>query len=325
MVTTIKDKKILVTGGSGFIGTNLVSYFVERGAVVLNFDRRAPLDQSRLTNWVEGDLCDEWGIAAVVDDFRPNFVAHLAARTDLDGVSLANYRVNSGGTQNLIEAVRSIDSVRRILFTSSMLVSGAGHTPQGLDDCRPTTIYGESKLQMERFIHRSVLAKEWSIIRPTSIWGPWFGEPYRNFFDLVVKGMYVHPGRRACTKTYGFVGNSVRQMESLLTAPADVVHQKTFYIGDAPPLDISVWADQVRRAHCGRKCRRLPYAGMLLLAGFGDLLKMAGIHFPMTSFRLKNMTSDNVFDLEHLIAVTGAPHFATEEGIRATLDWLVGH
>jgi nucleoside-diphosphate-sugar epimerase len=325
MKNIIKKKKVLVTGGSGFIGTNLVNYFLKQGLEIINFDQQPPRDSKCLSAWVEGDLCRPSEIARVVDDFRPNYLVHLAARTDLHGSNIADYEVNFSGTQNLIDAVNRIGGVERILFTSSMLVSGPGHTPRGLEDCKPTTLYGESKVKMERLIHKANLATQWSIVRPTSIWGPWFGEPYRNFFDLVLKGMFIHPGRRACIKTYGFVGNSVRQLESLLTAPAEDVNRRTFYIGDAPPLDISVWADQIRRTYCGRKCWSLPYICAALMASVGDVLKKAGIHFPLTSFRLNNMTTDNVFDLDHLVAVTNVPPVSNEEAIRMTLDWLADH
>ena len=168
-----------------------------------------------------------------------------------------------------------------------MLVSGPGRTPQGIDDCTPTTPYGASKLEMEKLIHRSEINCDWVIFRPTSIWGPWFGEPYRNFFDIVLKGIFIHPGHKACTKTYGFVGTSIRQLEALMTAPRHLVQGKCFYIGDCPPLNISQWADQIRFAQTGRTNIRLPYCLMVLLALAGDALKIARIKFPMTSFRLR--------------------------------------
>ena len=56
------------------------------------------------------------------------------------------------------------------------------------------------------------------IIRPTSIWGPWFGEPYDKFFHIVLKRMYFHMGEKACRKTYGYIDNVIYQIESILRA-----------------------------------------------------------------------------------------------------------
>ena len=92
-------------------------------------------------------------------------------------------------------------------------------------------IYGKSKVEMEKCILRSGLNFPWVIIRPTSIWGPWFGEPYNNFFHFVLRKMFVHPGNMGCEKTYGYIGNSVFQILKLLEIEDEsLVKGKTFYI-----------------------------------------------------------------------------------------------
>jgi nucleoside-diphosphate-sugar epimerase len=318
----LNSRKVFVTGGSGFIGTNLVEHLLLGGAEVLNFDRNVPANPDHAGYWTRGRVGDMETLDAAIRDFRPEYIVHLAARTDLLGRQLNDYQENITGAENLIRSVTALGGVERILFTSSMLVSGPGKTPVGLDDCLPDSPYGQSKLQMERVIHEAHLPAEWLIVRPTSIWGPWFGEPYRNFFDIVMKGRFLHPGNRACTKTYGFVGNSVRQIEALITAPKELVQGKTFYLGDSPPLNISRWADQIRVACHDRVNNHLPYCAFSALGLIGDFLKLAGIKFPMTSFRLRNMTTNNEHDLRHLEAVAGKPHFNAEDGIRMTLEWL---
>lgn len=54
----------------------------------------------------------------------------------------------------------------------------------------------------------------------------------------------------------------------------------------------------------------------------GDLLKIIGISFPMTSFRLKNMTTDNIIDLSATYKIAPNPPFTRIEGIKETLQWL---
>jgi hypothetical protein len=57
-------------------------------------------------------------------------------------------------------------------------------------------------------------------------------------------------------------------------------------------------------------------------AKFGDLLKVFGLKFPMTSFRLKNMTTDNVVDMSKTEGIVGKLPVERVKGIQNTLEWL---
>jgi hypothetical protein len=61
---------------------------------------------------------------------------------------------------------------------------------------------------------------------------------------------------------------------------------------------------------------------MQFLALCGDIAVKFRIRFPMTSFRLKNMTIDNVLDLSQTIAITGPGPFSLDTGIEMTVRWL---
>ena len=183
----MEKPKILITGGSGFIGTNLVERFIQNGYEVLNLDILPPRNKSHQPFWKKIDINEREDLANVVQEFRPKFILHFAARTDLrESESLAGYSENYIGVRNLIFAVKNISTVERIIFASSQLVCKIGYQPLNEDDYCPTTLYGTSKVIGEQII-RSVdeFGASWTIVRPTSIWGPWFGEPYRDFFDVI--------------------------------------------------------------------------------------------------------------------------------------------
>lgn len=162
---------------------------------------------------------------------------------------------------------------------------------------------------------------DWAIIRPTSIWGPWFGVPYRNFFDMVLKHRYIHIGYRSCTKTYGYVGNSVYQIEQILFNDTRDENKKVYYIGDNPATNIEEWGNEIA-TELGFKIKRIPYCLLKIVAYVGDCLKLLSIRFPMTSFRLKNMTTDNIIDLSDTYELAPNPPYSRIEGVRKTLDWL---
>ncbi|WP_297645577.1 NAD(P)-dependent oxidoreductase, partial [uncultured Bacteroides sp.] len=267
------------------------------------------------------DILDYEKLRNEITSFSPDYIIHLAARTDLDGRTLEDYNANIVGVENLMKVALELPHLKKILITSSMLVCHTGYYPKNQFDYAPSTLYGESKVKTEEIVWANKPQCDWAIIRPTSIWGPWFGVPYRNFFDMVRAHRYFHIGHRGCTKTYGYVGNAVYQIEQILFNETRDENQKVFYIGDNPPTNIEEWANEIA-GELGYKIMRMPWWLLKLAAWGGDVLKWIGIPFPMTSFRLKNMTTDNIMDLSATYKIAPNPPFSRKEGIKKTLEWL---
>lgn len=313
--------KIIITGGSGFIGTNLVNHFLKKGWDVRNIDIKAPKDSAADIVWKECDITDLEALKDAVHDYAPNYIVHLAARTDLDGKNVEDYQANTIGVENILKAAATVKNLKKILITSSMLVCHTGYIPKHQHDYAPSTFYGESKVITEQITWKNKPACDWAILRPTSMWGPWFGIPYRNFFDIVKAGHYFHIGHRSCTKTYGYIENAVYQIEQILTTPTTDEENKVFYLGDQPPIFIEEWANQIAHA-LGRIVPRVPFWMIRCAAFAGDILKIVGIHFPMTSFRLKNMTTNNIIPLDNTYHIAPKPPVDRLTGIQRTLAWM---
>lgn len=314
--------KILVTGGSGFIGTNLIEHLSKDTQYeIQNIDIVKPKISVQDKYWVQVDLRNHDAVVAAVEAFAPDYVIHLGARTDLNGTTLQDYDANIGGVRNLLDAIEKVGSVKRAIFASSMYVCEPGYMPKDFEDYAPHTLYGESKVETEKRIKTANPSYTWSIIRPTSIWGPWFGEPYDKFFHIVLNHMYFHMGKRACRKTYGYVDNAIYQIMSILNADAEKVNRKVFYLGDYEPYDITEWANEIAK-HAGIKIPNIPYFCFKLAGWFGDFLKLFGISFPMTSFRLHNMTTDNVHNLNPIKEIAPNLPVGREEGTVKTLEWI---
>jgi nucleoside-diphosphate-sugar epimerase len=315
--------RVLISGGSGFIGTNLESFYRERGEEVLAVDSVPPRDPSRRGFGRQIDLLDREAIATVFDEFRPSHFFHLGARTDLHGESQRDYAANIGGLENVIEAARRAPSLQRVIFASSRMVCRIDHRPSRDDEYSPPNAYGESKMIGEGIVRESGLEVPWTIVRPTSIWGPWFDVPYKSFFLSIARGRYVHIRGHSVEKSFGYVGNTVHQLDRLVEAPAVSVAGKTLYLGDYPPIDTYDMAERIRAEIGAPRIRTLPMVPLKVAAAVGDGARRLGwAEPPLTSFRLANLVSEMVYDLEPLETVVGELPHSLDQGIAATVRWM---
>lgn len=317
--------RVLITGGSGFIGTNLIEFYMSSGCVTRSLDKLEPRNPEHRELWRQVDLTDRAEMIDAVGEFAPTHLLHFGARTDLAGESVSDYDANTTGTENVIAAANASESVERVVLTSSMLVCKFGYLPADEFDLCPSTPYGESKAIGEQLVRDRPPRAPWTIVRPTSIWGPWFGPPYRDFFAAVASGRYIHPGRRGALQTYGYVGNTVFEVDRLASS-ADA-HGKTFYLGDWPPLNLHEWANEIAVASGRHKPRSVPLSVLRLAASIGDVVDRVrpGIA-PLTNFRLSNMTTDNRLDLSELRELVGAElPWSLAAAVRETARWSTEH
>lgn len=314
-------ERIVITGGSGFIGTNLLLSLSQKDDVeLLNLDLvNSSVPKLDIITKI-CDIRDYERTKAFIKDFNPDYIIHLAARTDLNGENIDDYSSNTLGVENIVRIANELPDLKKILITSSMLVCKTGYMPKNQEDYCPTTLYGESKVLTEKITRAAELTCDWALLRPTSIWGPWFRVPYRNFFDMVRAKRYFHIGHKSCTKTYGYIGNAVYQIESILFSDTSKIHNKVFYLGDAQ-TNIEDWANEIA-AQEGNRIIRMPYIIIKMAAVFGDVLRKFNIEFPMTSFRLNNMTTDNIVDLSNTDKIAPNRPYTRKEGINNTIRWL---
>ncbi len=293
---------IVITGGSGFIGTNLVQYLIDNYSTykIYNIDHLPPKNKNHNEYWINININDSLILNNFILETKPDYIVHLAARTDLNEKNdIEGYNANILGVKNIMDSASKLPSLKRIIIASSMLVNKVGYIPHTYTDYNPNTLYGKSKVLTEQIVHKYDL--NWVLIRPTSIWGPWFGEPYNNFFKLVIKGYYVNlPKNKAAIKTYGYIENSCLQIVSLLFNENQNILKNTFYIGDSPPLNISEWSNEIRKSIQKQNLPTIPFLLFKFLCQLGsffkNVLKLKKI--PLDMFRFKNMTTNNIIITE---------------------------
>ena len=316
---------VIVTGGSGFIGTNLVQSLLDKPNInVVNIDIKPPRNITQYSSWVSCDICEYESLHKIFSEFNPSIIVHLAARTDLNGISIEDYSSNTDGVVNIIKCCNLFKEVKRVIFASSMLVCRLGYIPDGDDDYCPTTVYGESKVIGERFFKSSIRNDlEWIIVRPTSLWGPWFDKPYKNFFDVVRSGYFMFPNGYKTQRSYGFVGNSIDQLSCLMLTENKSALYRVFYLADHIPIEISDWANQIINVSKKGRMFRPNWWILKIMALLGDFFKFLGLkNLPMTSFRLRNMLTSAVYDTTDLHKICGDQRYSARQGVEKTIKWI---
>ncbi|NLD45803.1 MAG: NAD(P)-dependent oxidoreductase [Clostridiaceae bacterium] len=313
--------RILITGGSGFIGTNLIEFYLSKGIQVSNIDIKMPRNKNQKSYWDRIDVRDMQKLRQSVFNFKPDYVIHLAAKADLTGKTLQDYSSNIQGVKNIMTVCNEVVSIKKVVFISTQLVCKCGYYPKDYQDYCPPNLYGESKVIGEKLIQEasSSLRYKWVIIRPTSIWGPWFGPTYRGFFQLILKKRYFNFSGKMALKTYGYVGNTVYQINALLNE--ENTHGRVFYVGDYEPTDIKEWATEIAN-EINFSVRSLPRLLIWCSAKMGDFLGFFNVRFPMNTYRYVNMTTDNIIPLEETKQYAPDTAYNRIEGNRLTIQWM---
>ena len=314
---------MLITGGSGFIGTHFVELVRKRDplALICNVDVAPPKMPEHQGFWLEANILEPTRLSQIFADFKPSHVVHMAARTDTYGTTLDDYNVNVGGSGNVIEAIRQTPGVDRVIFVSTQYVVGPGDLPKSMREHRPHTVYGESKMVMENMIHAAELSPCWTIVRPTNIWGSWHPRYAQEFWLVLKKGRYFHPGGKGVRRAYGYVGNIVEQMWTIFNKGVGSVNHCTFYLGD-PVDDIMKWVTAFSLELTGKKPRVIPRPLLRSIALVGDVVVKTGRPFPLFSSRYRSMTQEYLVDMEPTFSALGPPRYSVQEGAKLTVEWL---
>lgn len=317
------NMKILITGGSGFIGTNCVEYFANKNFEVLNIDIKPPQNSKHKNLWYKCDILDFDRFRNKVIEFNPNYFLHLAARTDLkENTNIEGYAANIEGVTNTIEILRLCKSIQKVIFASSRMVCKIGYIPINENDYCPPNLYGESKIFGEQLVKKSDLRCDWIIVRPTSIWGPWFDIPYKIFFTTISDRLYFHPGKFNPSKSFGYVNNTVYQLDKLFQTNVNL-KSKIIYLCDYPPLKLKTWAELIKKEMNIKSIPTIPYQLLKIFAYLGDVLNYFGWYrVPLTSFRLNNLITNMTYDTKILQDICGKLPYSLEDGVKKTVEWI---
>jgi UDP-glucose 4-epimerase len=153
-------KRILITGGAGFIGSALVPELSSKGYDVyvldnLSFGKRELIDIAQ-DKFILADITNRTQIQEIMMSVKPHWVIHLAAIHFIPYCNQNPYEsanINIQGTINILDAAKKVDCLEKVLFASTAAVYPILDTPIAeTATTNPLDIYGLSKLAGERFI-----------------------------------------------------------------------------------------------------------------------------------------------------------------------------
>jgi len=312
--------KILILGGSGFIGQNLIIFYSKnKSNFILSLDKD-PLHvkSNRVYNLIL-DLSDYKKLKKEIINFSPDLIINVAAKCDLNSDNIIDYSINYELPKNIIKIINSTPNLNPIiLFFSTMLVYKVGYTDDDNIDYNPSTAYGKSKLKMEKIIKKEEKLK-WIIVRPTSIWGPGFST-YKNFFYAVKNKWYLKIKNSRPKKSYGFIYNIVAQIDAIINN--EICIHETFYLGDYEPMYINDWSDLIADQWGVRRPLSISKFILYPISVFGSFLSVFRIKFPMTIFRYNNMTTENFINKEKTKNICPKLPYTIKKGVILTIEHL---
>ena len=208
--------KVLVAGGSGFLGSYVVDQLADRGHDVTIFDTRAPTESARIVRFIQGNILDSAAVAAAVTDNEVvyNF-AGLADLNDSIDKPVETVSLNVIGNLNVLEAARQHD-VRRFVYASSVYVFS-----------HKGAFYGASKKASELIVEQ-------------------YGEQYDLGYTIMRYGSVYGERADASNRIYRILRQAL--VDKRISFPGDGLEEREYIHGrDAAKLSVDVIESEAYR------------------------------------------------------------------------------
>jgi nucleoside-diphosphate-sugar epimerase len=289
-------KSIFLTGGSGFVGSNLIKLLPSTYNFLI-YDKK------------------------VIPELIQDVVIHLAGKAhDLNNVSSSDdyYKVNTELTKNVFDAF--LNSNAKVFITLSSVKAIADEVVgELLEDTTPNPIthYGKSKLLAEEYILSQQIrdGKRVYILRPCMIHGPGNKGNLNLLYNLVSKGLPWPLGNFKNARSYLSIENLCFIIKELIER--DDIPSGVYNVADDLPVSTNEIINMIAESK-GKKANILNISMNLIkvMARFGDFIKL-----PLNSERLKKLTESYVVSNSKIKAALGKPlPVSSKNGLIRTLQ-----
>jgi nucleoside-diphosphate-sugar epimerase len=318
--------KVLVTGGTGFVGSHIVEALLEKGHTVCVLKRQeSPL------RWLEGlpieirtgDVQTQAGLAEALEGM--DCVIHVA------GVTKAyNYNgyssVNARGTANIVRAcLNGPFHPEKFILVSSLAACGPskrGRPRREEDPCTPVSHYGQSKLEAEKITLSASDRINVLVIRPPAVYGP-RDRDILAFFRMLKRGLHMTVRGYEPEVSLVHAGDLARGI--ILAAEADTESGEKYFISDG---QLYTWSQVAKLLSCimGVRTReiRIPFGVAWVSALFSEWsCRIRGVPPLFNRQKLLEMTQEAwTCDIQRARERLGfEPSVTLKEGLREIFQW----
>jgi len=316
----MSQSSIAIIGGSGFIGTRLVTLLLEAGHTVTIVDKRDSEKYPELRK--AGDVRN---VEDLVNTCRGcDTIYNLAAehKDDVRPVSLYD-DVNVQGARNVCIAAEKL-GINKIIFTSTVAIYGFSEIE--LDENAAIAYindYGRTKYEAEQVLLQWVAGdpdRRLRMVRPTAVFGEGNRGNVYNLISQLGKKHFVMVGEGSNRKSIAYVGNVAAFLAFLLNI--DGQQTEIFNYADKPDLRMNQMVPLVRDAfgYGASLPMRLPYWLIYPVAMVLDWVAAAlNKSFPVSRVRIKKFCSNSQFSTDRLKAAGFEPKYELTDALRRTI------
>ncbi|MEA2012101.1 MAG: NAD-dependent epimerase/dehydratase family protein [Verrucomicrobiota bacterium] len=252
MIKTMR-KKCLITGGGGFLGSNIAKALLDFDCEILIFARNKYPELEKLgIKGIQGDLRSPQSISDACKDVDTIF--HTAAIPRMFGKKKLLYDVNVTGTENLLKAALE-NNVKKIVYTSSPSVVFGKDDLENVDETTPypqkyLAYYPQTKADAEKIIISADSAKTANgsvlhtcAIRPHLIWGPGDQHLIPRLLEKARNGRLRQVGEGKNLVDLIYIDNAVQAhlLAGEKLGKGGIANGQVYFVSDAEPVNLWDW------------------------------------------------------------------------------------
>ena len=317
------NKRLLITGANGFVGSHLAEMALEGGFEVYAAVRKTSdlgnLDGLKVT-LVYPEYNNVNSLTAMLDQYDITHIAHVAGLTK--GRTPEDYmRANATVSTSLAEAALATKHpIQKFVFVSSLAIMGPRNEDvflTELQEPQPVTLYGKSKWKAEQSLGQF---NDLPIItlRPTAVYGP-REKDMLIVINMVRKGWELYLGNKAQKLSFIYVKDLCKAILLSLESP---LIQKTYLLSDGENYDRYAFASQVKRILHKKTIRMHIPVG--IVSGFLGILErlIPSRTSILNQDKLKELTGSWACNIDNAKSELGyIPQYPLNKGIGETIAW----
>lgn len=318
--------KVLLTGGTGFIGSHLAEALIKKGytlrCLVRNTSNLASLEGLPV-EFIHGDLADMDSLDKAVQGV--DYVYHVAGITKAISEK-KYYTANYTGTKNLVNAcIKKNPQLIKFIYLSSLSAAGPSFNGEFISEsmpCNPVSAYGKSKLIAEMFLQKSMDQLPFVIIRPPAVYGPRETDLF-TYFKFINNGYKPIIGAKEKFLSFVYVDDLVRGC--ILAGEKKTSTSKTYFIANEKIYSWSEFTHEIEEnLQPGVKQFRIPSFVMYPVALFSELKSLFTGKPPLLNReKIKEFMQDYwICSVSKARIELGyKSSVSLSEGIRITTEW----